>query len=343
MRRVIAISSSFAHHSDLSGYKQILKYIKPIKVYGIDFRKSNSRFELSYYYVHEFKAWFNSLFLKFEVVHILYGEDYFRFSRMLFPRKKLVVTFHQTPEILEIELSKGNYNGKIAGLTHWLTKKRLKRLDAAIVMTQEQYNVAKDYIPSSKLHIVQFGIHLSDFNRMFMQGVKSRNRCHLLTVGNWQRDWILFFNCAKVLHKELPLIKIFVIAKNLNSDVISEIQSCPNVHYLTDITDNQLYEHYLNALALFLPLKGSAANNAINEALALGCPIVTNGHIGQFMENTSAIKKFESVTECVQVIRTLNLLPDDELKDLSLNANQSVQRFDWANVSDTIMNIYNSL
>jgi len=343
MNRVVAISSSFSHHSDTSGYKQILKFIQPVKVFGIDFRQPNSKLELSYYYIHEFKAWFSTLFLDFQILHILYGEDYFRFSRLLFPRKKLVVTFHQTPEILDIELSRGNFNGKVAGFTHQLTRRRLKKLDAALVMTREQYEVAKKYIPENKLHIVPFGIHLHNFNQLYNQHLESRDRNLLITVGNWQRNWPLFFNCAKALHEAVPNVRIKVVAKNLGTEIIEQIHKHPNVTYASSVSDEELYKLYLSAVALFLPLKGAAANNAINEALALGCPIITNGTITQFSNSTIAIKNFNTASDCVNVVESLNLLSNDDLKNLSLNANHCVQQFDWEKVSEEIMNIYKSL
>ncbi|MBK7818309.1 MAG: hypothetical protein IPJ60_12790 [Sphingobacteriaceae bacterium] len=54
--RSIAISSNFAHHTTHSGYKQILRFTKPLAVFGIDYTKENRKIVQSYYYVHEFIA-----------------------------------------------------------------------------------------------------------------------------------------------------------------------------------------------------------------------------------------------------------------------------------------------
>ncbi|MBK7309204.1 MAG: glycosyltransferase family 4 protein [Sphingobacteriaceae bacterium] len=274
--RSIAISSNFAHHTTHSGYKQILRFTKPLAVFGIDYTKENSKIVQSYYYVHEFIAWFRSFSLKFDVLHILYGEDYFRFSHILFWRKKLVVTFHQPPDILDQELSLGNYNGRVAGFTHSITRRRLRSIDACIVMSKEQKEVAQKYIDSSKIHVIPLGVNLERYNLAFNKHEFSRDRDQVITVGEWLRDWDLYLKVVDECFLKSPETQFILINNRLNDQVLNEISSRKNVKYVMNITDAELEKLYLTSAAMFLPLKGAAGSNAINEALALGCPVISN-------------------------------------------------------------------
>src|ERR1044072_3393663 len=115
--RVLAIRTDFSHHGERYGYKQILKYIDPLMVIGINVRDPlQRRFFLKgrYQWLFEFEAFrFRD---KIDLVHILYGEDYYRWSGSLFGKTPVVATFHQPPEILEREVLKGDVRGRDAGL-----------------------------------------------------------------------------------------------------------------------------------------------------------------------------------------------------------------------------------
>jgi hypothetical protein len=44
----VAIVSYFKHHSTFSGYKNVLRFTKPIKIFGIDYTKKNNKILLSH-------------------------------------------------------------------------------------------------------------------------------------------------------------------------------------------------------------------------------------------------------------------------------------------------------
>lgn len=342
--RSIAIRSAYAHHGDEAGYKQILKYTKPVSVYGIDFRKPSNRFFRSYHFIHEFIARIRSIGKTFEVVHVLYGEEYYRFTRWLFPFKKVVVTFHQPPQILERELSKGDFNGRVAGFLHRITKSRLKKLDAAIVMTEEQKKVAERYIPTEKLHVIPLGVNLEKLNRLFLLKGEPRDRSRFLTVGEWQRDWDLYFRIVDLAKQVYPKFNFVLINRNIQPEILERVQGFSNVHYLSNVTDLEMFELYKTSLALFLPLKSAAGNNALNEALVLGCPVITNCSFEHMFTNAEGVfYNFEIPEEFMLIVERLTKLSDIDLTKVSEVAHAMAQKLGWPAVTDKVINVYRKL
>ena len=102
--KVLAILTRFKHHGEHSGYKQILKYIKPIFELGIneDDGVNVGKLKLKYQWLFE---WESLRYRKHvDLVHVMYGEDYLRFSPYLFRKIPVVATFHQPAASLEREI-----------------------------------------------------------------------------------------------------------------------------------------------------------------------------------------------------------------------------------------------
>lgn len=344
MIQSVAIVSVFKHHSILSGYKNVLRFSKPIRTFGIDYTKDPSSFFLAHYFFHEFIARIKTIGLKFDVLHILYGEDYFRFSRLLFPGKKLVVTFHQPPAILELELSKGNYNGRIAGFTHALMRGRLKKVDAAIVMTEEQKQIAKKFIDESKIHVIPLGVELNGLNKKFKDsGAQKKNSNQLITVGEWQRDWNLYLKTVEYAGEKFPQLKFILINKNITETLKQKIAAYPNLEYRKDVSNEELCSLYLESLAMFLPLKSAAGNNALNEGLALGCPVISNLKFPHLKNGEKFVFNFSSENEFAEQLGYLQNLDTQEQQRVSSECNNSVQEYSWEKVSDKLIEVYTSI
>jgi glycosyltransferase involved in cell wall biosynthesis len=342
--RSVAIISYFRHHTKFVGYKNVLRYTKPIKIFGIDYNRNNSRILLSHYFVHEFITRFKTIGSKFDVLHIMYGEDYFRFSHWLFPGKKIVVTFHQPSEILFQELSRGNYNGRVAGFTHTLTRKRLKKIDAAIVMTEDQKKVVSQFINIKKIHVIPLGVELGELNNQYANSdPELRNQNQLITVGEWQRDWDMYLNIVEYAKKVHPQLKFILVNKNITDQLRRRLESYDNIIYKENISAEELSKLYLSSLAMFLPLKSSAGNNALNEGLALGCPVISNLTFEHLKDQEKFIFKFDEESGFSCQLKKLQNLDNNERKNISDLCNQSVQKFSWESVSNKLMEVYKSI
>ncbi len=344
MTKSVAIYSNYKHHAKTSGYKQILNFTKPVATFGINYHVKNSRFELSYFYVHEFIAWFKTFGVKFSVLHILYAEEYFRFSHLLFFRKRIVLTFHQPPDILKQELESGNFNGRVAAITHKLLINRFRKISAAIVTSPSQKEVLKNYIPEYKIHIIPLGVDLSVCNSLYAKHKsKPRQLNVFLTVGEWQRDWDLYVKVVNYCLTHCPELKFILVNNRLSEAYITKLKALSNVDYLSDVTDEELYALYVDATALFLPLKGAAGNNALNESLALGCPLVSNIAFTQFKQYDKFTYLFGEINEIEKICKQLNSLSETERLAMSEKANQSVQEMSWERIAQRTMQVYDSV
>ncbi len=281
--------------------------------------------------------------LKFDVLHILYGEDYFRFSHILFWRKKLVVTFHQPPDILDQELSLGNYNGRVAGFTHFISRRRLKCIDACIVMSSEQKEIAEKYMDASKIYIIPLGVNLDRYNLAFNKHNLGRKINQVITVGEWLRDWDLYLKVVDECYLSFPEIEFILINNRLSDLVLREVEKRKNVKYLQNVTDEDLETLYLSSLAMYLPLKGAAGSNAINEALALGCPVISNLKFDFLDEHQKFTFVMDEFNKFSYYIQKLNALTKDQLMEISVTANRSIQKMSWASVSSELLKIYRSV
>jgi glycosyltransferase involved in cell wall biosynthesis len=287
---------------------------------------------------------FKTFGLKFDVLHILYGEDYYRFSRMLFPFKKIVVTFHQPPAILRQELDKGNYNGRVAGFTHTLMRGRIKKLDAAIVMTDEQKEVAKEFIPIEKIHVIPLGVELSELNQKFLNAGNTQRKVNqFITVGEWQRDWELYLRTVAFAKEKFPHLKFILINKNINEELKLEISKYSNVEYKNDISNEELFALYLESFAMFLPLKSAAGNNALNEGLSLGCMVLSNLKFKHLKNSEKFVFNFENNDEFGVTYERLSLLSNNERHNISLASNEAMQEYSWENVSKKLSDLYEKL
>ncbi|MCB0473735.1 MAG: hypothetical protein KDC56_11810, partial [Flavobacteriaceae bacterium] len=106
--KVLAIATKYKHHAKTGGYIQLAKHLTPNFLIGVDETNSKQPHYLlrAYKWLYEWIAFF-SYYQQTDLVHIYYGEEYFRFSTFLFRKKPVVVTFHQPPSRLDYEVNRG--------------------------------------------------------------------------------------------------------------------------------------------------------------------------------------------------------------------------------------------
>ena len=268
--KIIAIRTVFNHHAKHSGYRQILKYIRPAKVYGINEKEPNKNYLLRRYrFLYEIIAKVYSDPKKINLVHIMYGEEYYRLSNILFKSIPIVVTFHQPPKILKNEITKGNFSGRVMGFLHKINKNRFKKISAAIVVNENQKSILSRVIPKSKIHVLPLGLNFNYLNNFRIEN-KIKRQNIILTVGNWQRDWNFYFEFVKKMQIQKPEFQFILINRVLPQEYLLKIKKYKNLKYFFNASTKQLYTYYLKSKIQFLPFLGSTANNSINESIALG-------------------------------------------------------------------------
>ena len=80
----ISVCTKFAHHGEKGGYKQLLRFTRPQWVTGIDETSPQSLFQKNfssrYKWLYEFSAAAYARMRQIPLIHLLYAEEYFRFS-----------------------------------------------------------------------------------------------------------------------------------------------------------------------------------------------------------------------------------------------------------------------
>lgn len=343
----VAIRSSYFHHAQNAGYKQILKYTQPEAVFGID---ENSKEHLGtvyakYLFLNEWKAarYINS-HPHVKLLHILYGEEYYRFSARLV-RVPIVVTYHQPPEILNQEIMAGNYMGKMYALAHQINKNRFKKVAAAIVMTPAQKEVLSRVIPANKIYILPLGADLKSLTAHANSIKIEKQANQILTVGEWQRDWDFYFNFLMYCQKHEPEWKFILVNRKLLPEYRKSLTQYKNLTFYDGVDDATLYSLYKSSILQLLPFKSAAGNNSLNESLAFGCPVVTNILGAEYRYKDEIIKVCDTYTSEAMAAACAGFLnkPPQNLIKIAELAKDSVSDFDWENIANKTIEIYNSV
>lgn len=273
--RSLAIRTAYRHHGEKSGYRQILEHTRPNMVVGANERRGRSNI-LPYKWLYEWQAWLMAFSADIDIVHILYGEEYFRFADRLFPNIPIIATFHQPVNILEREITKGDSMGRSYAVMHRLNPNRFSRLAAAIVLGNSQREVLSKVMAWDKIHVIPLGCDSEGLIAQTRDVPRPTRYETILTVGNWLRDWDFYFSFVEYCHHTHPAWKFELINRNLNEKCRARANLCPNLIYKPSVSDQQLLRSYVGAAVQFLPLIEATGNNSLNESLACGCPVVSN-------------------------------------------------------------------
>jgi glycosyltransferase involved in cell wall biosynthesis len=342
MPKSIAISWYFAHHAGHNGYKQILGHTKPQAVVGIDERlpPAVDRWHRVYPWLYEFRAAFAHRRNPCEVLHILYGEAYFRFSPWLFGRVPVVATFHQPPQVLRRFLLPGPESGRVSSL---LRKKRFRKLSAAIIISEGQRAVLEELMPADRIHLIPLGA-----STLPLIAAESRLRQDpdpqaILTVGNWLRDWAFYFDFVDHCRDHHPDWHFRLVNRNLPSVWHERVQAASNMSWLKDLDDDTLLKEYAGASCLFLPLLEATGNNAVNEALAMGCPVICNVDLGVPDEEAIVTRCETSHEAFSSAIARWQDASAQQRSDLRERSQRAVRSLDWSIVGAKTLDLYQSL
>ncbi|MCF8262738.1 MAG: glycosyltransferase [Melioribacteraceae bacterium] len=343
--KVLAIRTDFKHHGENHGYKQILKGIKPKFVLGINERDPEEKIPTvfkKYQWLFEFKA--KKYENEIDILHILYGEDYFRWSARLFKKVPIVVTFHQPADSLEQEILHGNLRGRIGKITHQINKNRFQKISAAIVTNISQKEILTQVMDAEKIFVVPLGIQLDELNALYKNRPKRKeSEPTLITIGNWLRDWDFYF---KIVEK-CPDWNFQIINRSLGEQYKNLCESFPNVRYFENVDDDKVNELLLEADLQFLPVTGMAASNALIQGLGLGCPLVLTEteKDNQYNSEMDFIKLYKKgdTEDCINRIKSIVELRDNEKNILQDKANLYAQNFSWHNITQKTIDIYKSI
>jgi glycosyltransferase involved in cell wall biosynthesis len=275
----------------------------------------------------------------------MYAEEFYRFSWRFMKRAKIVATFHMPPELLAMEVFKGNQRGRVGQITHYMNKKRFARIDAAIVTSENQKDVLKNVIDEKKIHLIPLGVHLKPLLEVYNKKHQKHSQSetpNIVTVGNWLRDWEFYFSVVAAC----PEINFTLINRNLSNEYKARLKEYRNIEYKHDVTDNELFETILHSDLQFLPLQAMAGSNALLQSLALGCPtLIPDYEVGHYKNQADFIKVYQpkDIENCILAIQSILNTPSEIKDNISELAVAYAQQFDWSEIADQHLSIFADL
>lgn len=330
---IVHIATRMKHHSPHSGYDRLSHFMScerfdgsfifkrlgliPDRVWGLLLRKS-------YFYMvpqmkREIELQIKTLFYKNTIFHFLYGENDFR---RFYPVKKnkLFITFHLPPNKYI------QYFGK---------PPKLKKFNAIIVVSLNQIEYFKKWIPEEKIVFIPHGID-TNFYRPAQNGIK---KDEILFVGTHLRDFEVLRRVIEKIEKLCPEISFTIVTFKENWKIF---HGAKNIKLYDGITESQLLHFYQSHKILFLPLIDGTANNTLLEAASCGLPIITTnvGGIKDYLDNECAIlidsKKIDLI-----VTNIIDLIKDERKREeLSTKARSRMLLYDWKIIASRMETVY---
>ncbi|MEZ4800758.1 MAG: glycosyltransferase [Flavobacteriales bacterium] len=348
MIKLLVILTKFHHHGENSGYKQILKFLPPAIELGIDESqpKKTPRIKQKYQWLFEWDA--KKLSKNVDIIHVFYGEDYFRFLPWLCTKTPIVATFHQPASTLKREVIKGDLRGRIGMITHLFTKKRFEKLAAAIVTEKSQKEVLSLVMDDSKIHVIPLGVHLSQFTEGFellkSQGIAKRLN-KVVTVGNWKRDWEFYKRVVAMSSLKKMNLEFHLVNRKFSEEEKEEFRQL-GVHVHDDLSDMKLKEQLYTSSVMYLPVSEASGNNALFESLAIGTPVVISDVFnGDFFIEENCVRLSSRDNELAALEAIVSFCQNDEQSRAQILhlCKLVAQRYDWKDVAEKTLNIYNSI
>lgn len=348
-RKVLVLRTDFAHHGPDSGYKQLLKYLRPFAVLGI--REGEEalagKTKTRYQWLFEFSI--RPFRKQIDLIHVMYAEDYLRFSPWLYRPLPVVATFHQPPETLLKEITSGATRGQVGMITHFLTRRRFGRLAAAIVTEANQKEVLRRVMPADRIHVIPLGVHLEKFHTAFHRlgsaGGEVRS-ADIITVGNWLRDWDLYMQVLSLCLTQRPAWRFHLVNRRLPAEVAARLENLPNLTIHRGASDEELKRLLFAARVQFLPVVSASGNNALMEGLAMGCPAVMTDVVSDSfpLKSDSVLLHAKSDSlDAVQCISRIMDLDESAYGALRKKTFEISFGYDWKAIAEKTLKVYKSV
>jgi glycosyltransferase involved in cell wall biosynthesis len=343
--RSVAITTYFRHHAAHGGYAQILQYTKPVKVFGIDENTAMpSRLRQKYQWLYELDAASFAKKNNIDVIHILYGEDYHRFSHLVAGKVPVIATFHQPAAMLEQDVKHGDLRGRIGGITHFFSKSRYRKLAAAIVLSSSQKEVLKQVMPEEKIIVIPHGVELGHYREQAAKQQVQRDAKQVLTVGQWMRDWDFYFRFLEYC-REKNNWQFHLVNRTLPAQYKAILSKYSNLVYHDSINDAGLTKLYMQCGAQFLPVLQAAANNAVVESFALGCPVVMTDVVHDDFYEGGCLTHYrkEDLGDATSKLGIYLDRSESEMKRVEEQAIAQAASFDWKVIAERTLDVYRAV
>jgi len=278
--------------------------------------------------IAEEKAFWLAWIMRAEIIHVLYGDEQLDtlLRRQPWLPGHLVATFH-----LPVARSRDRFER--------MQKKELSRLAGAVVVASCEVPDFVRWLGPEKVLFVPHGIDTAAFTP---GPGNADGPVRLLFVGLHMRDFEVAHRVIDRCARE-KLDVVFDVV--LPAERFGVFIGCDNVRRHSQVSDAELIDLYRHAAALFLPLTGATANNAVLESLACGTPVISTrtGGIPDYVDPSCGWllppSDPDAVFECVKAL----VSDRDRVIAMRPAARRKAEGFDWNIIASTLRDAYRRL
>jgi len=217
-------------------------------------------------------------------------------------------------------------------------KNHLKHLDLITASGKKQMDYLANYFPKEKIAYLPLGID----TEFFHPPEKQESRVSppvLLHVGNNRRDFKTLRDVFLCLQKQIPDIQLELVGGASAKALFNNIK---NVKFHPFVTDVKLVKIYQNASILLLPLLEGGSSQTLNEAMAVGLPVVTNNlpNLEDYISKDVVLLSPPGDAE-LMVVQCLILLKNAKLwNEISRKVREHSKQFDFQEIRTKLIDIY---
>jgi len=199
--------------------------------------------------------------------------------------------------------------------------------DLVVVTSNSQKVKVLEHVPEERIVRIRQGFRADEWTPALDRGEPGK-RLRMFMFGNTDRD----HEFAAAVARKLPKEK-FELRVRTGSPVEKLFAECPCVTLLPYLSDEQIHEEYRQADLMFMPMKDSAFNRVMLNAMACGTPIMTNriGGVPEYVaEDFNVVVSDEHrVDEWVEKLLWLEE-NRDWLEQVRPQTRSWAEQFDWS-------------
>lgn len=222
----------------------------------------------------------------------------------------------------------------------WQRPDGFANADLVVVTSNSQKVKVLEHVPEERIVRIRQGFRADEWTPALNRGERG-GRLRLFMFGNTDRDHEFAAAVARALPKEK-----FELRVRTGSPVASLFADCPCVTLLPHLSDAQIHKEYRQADLMFMPMKDSAFNTVMLNAMGSGTPVMVNrvGGVPEYVaEDCNVVVSDERrVDEWVE--KLLGLEQDrDWLEDVRMKVRAWSECFDWSVVREEYLQAYHKV